>query len=358
MHRTFIRILIWGIFMLVTVGQLAHAQITVTAADAPSTPDVYFEMKNARDVAISPGPGGANQYWDFSTLNVSGTAMWRPVAPETTPFIHRFPTSNLVYKVTEVGNDTITYNYAQKTDSSLTELGQGQKVGDETTMLLVAKRATPKLNLPATYGDVQWASVLEVDSSLGVLDVTIIDSSYSTIDAWGTIKTAFGEFPCLRIRQDHSQIAYTALGAIPIEVNINYFWVTNEKGILMTMTGKNNELNPNYSVAKSVNIMTTYLTVVAEQRQTIVPVEFSLMQNYPNPFNPSTTIRYRLDQAADVKLKIFNLAGQEVGLLVQEQQSPGEYSLEWNAAQLPSGVYFYHLQAGDKKLSRACVLMK
>ncbi|MFZ5519119.1 MAG: T9SS type A sorting domain-containing protein [Candidatus Zhuqueibacterota bacterium] len=358
MHKTIIRILIWGILMLITAGHPANAQITVTASDAPSSPDIYFEMKYAKDVAVSPGLAGANQYWDFSNLNVSGITMWRPVPPETTPFIHRFPSSNLVYKVTETGNDTITYNYAQKTETALTELGQGKKVGDETTLLLVAKRATPKLNLPATYGDMQWASVLEVDSSLGVLDVTIIDSSYNTIDAWGTIKTAFGEFSCLRIRQDHSQIAYTMLGAIPIEVNINYFWVTNEKGILMTMTGKHNELNPNYSVAKSVNIMSTYLTAVDEQPQPTLPAEFSLLQNYPNPFNPSTTIRYRLDQPADVRLKIFNIAGQEVGLLVQEQQVPGDYSLEWNAAHLPSGVYYYHIQAGDKNLSRACVLLK
>lgn len=358
MKTKIITTLVLGIFLTTALAGLTFAQITVIAADAPSSTDIYFEMLNAKNIAVSPGPAGANQYWDFSGLNFTGTAKWRPVAPESTPFIHRFPTSNLVYKVEEVGSDTITYNYAQKTETALTELGQGKKVGNETTLLLVADRATPKLHLPATYGDAQWSSVIEVDSSLGALQVTIVDSSFNTIDAWGTVKTTFGELPCLRIRQDHSQIAYTLLGAIPIEVNINYFWVTNEKGILMTMTGKHNELNPNYSEAKSVNIMSAFLTSVEDRADGVRPTEFVLMQNYPNPFNPGTTIRYQLDQPADVSLKVFNIAGQEVGLLVRARQNPGDYSVDWNASHLPSGVYYYQIQAGEKKQTRKCVLMK
>jgi len=350
--------LIWGIFFSAVLSGLAFAQITVTAADAPSTTDIYFEMNYAKDVDVSPGPTGENQYWDYSSLNFTGTTFWRPVAPESTPFINLFPTSNLVYKVTETGNDTVTYNYAQLSENALTELGRGKKVGDETTELLVADRATPKLNLPATFGDPEWSSVLQVDTTLGALSVTLVDSSYNSIDAWGTLKTSFGEFPCLRIRQDHSQIAYTLLGALPIEVNINYFWVTHEKGILMTMTGYHEETNPNYTRAKSVNVMATFLTSVEDESISMNPTDFALMQNYPNPFNPSTTISYRLDRSADVSLKIFNIAGQEVGLLVQKNQDPGKYWLNWNASHLPSGVYYYQIQAGEKMQTRKCLLMK
>lgn len=358
METKILTTLVLGIVFTLALAGLTFAQITVTAEDAPSTTDIYFEMNYARDVEVSPGPAGENQYWDFSGLNFSGTTFWRPIALEDAPYMNRFPAANIVYKVTETGNDTITYNYAQLTETSLTELGRAKFVGDETTELLVADRATPKLNLPATYGDTEWSSVLQVDTTLGALSVTLVDSSYNIIDAWGTLKTSFGEFPCLRIRQDHSQIAYTLLGALPIEININYFWVTNEKGILMTMTGYHDEMNPNYTQAKSVNVMAAFLTSVDENLNGIRPIEFALKQNYPNPFNPTTTIAYRLNQKAEVSLKVFNIAGQEVGLLVKEQQNPGDYSVDWNASPLPSGIYYYQIKAGEKMQTRKCLLMK
>jgi len=77
-----------------------------------------------------------------------------------------------------------------------------------------------------------------------------------------------------------------------------------------------------------------------------VPTHFSLDQNYPNPFNPSTTIRFDVPKAANVTLKIFNTLGQEVALLVNGGKDAGYYQATWNA-NVPSGVYFYRLQAGE-----------
>jgi len=72
---------------------------------------------------------------------------------------------------------------------------------------------------------------------------------------------------------------------------------------------------------------------------------FSLSQNYPNPFNPSTTIIYSLPTESEVKLKIVNLLGQEVAVLVNEPKHPGQYETKWDAGNLSSGVYFYVLEA-------------
>lgn len=74
---------------------------------------------------------------------------------------------------------------------------------------------------------------------------------------------------------------------------------------------------------------------------------FNLSQNYPNPFNGMTTIRYRLENASQLSLTIYNLAGQEVETLIHQQQLPGEYEVGWDARQAPSGSYIYRLQAKD-----------
>ena len=89
-----------------------------------------------------------------------------------------------------------------------------------------------------------------------------------------------------------------------------------------------------------------------------LPTEFTLSQNHPNPFNPLTTIEYSTPRSGDVSLIIFNLLGEEVAKLVDEAIPPGRHTVFWNASNLPSGIYFYRLQAGDFVLTRKMVLLK
>ena len=88
------------------------------------------------------------------------------------------------------------------------------------------------------------------------------------------------------------------------------------------------------------------------------PNDYLLHQNYPNPFNPTTTIEFDLPKTTEVKLKIFNILGEEVATLVSDRLSVGSYSYEWDASSLASGVYLYRLQAGDYVKTRKMVLMK
>lgn len=95
----------------------------------------------------------------------------------------------------------------------------------------------------------------------------------------------------------------------------------------------------------------------------LLPENFALSQNYPNPFNPSTTISYRLPEAAEVNLTIYNNMGQAVKTLVTGIQSSGERSVTWNAIgdnglRVPSGVYFYTLVAGEFMQTRKMLLIK
>lgn len=78
-----------------------------------------------------------------------------------------------------------------------------------------------------------------------------------------------------------------------------------------------------------------------------IPARFALYQNYPNPFNPSTTIRYDLPTRAHVVLEIYNVLGEEVATLIDEEKEAGGYEATWNAGRFASGVYFYQLRAGE-----------
>jgi hypothetical protein len=89
-----------------------------------------------------------------------------------------------------------------------------------------------------------------------------------------------------------------------------------------------------------------------------IPKSFSLSQNYPNPFNPTTNINYQLPNTGFVKLTVFDALGREVAVLVNEQQTPGTYQIDWDASDYPSGVYFYKITSGDFSENKKMVLIK
>lgn len=88
------------------------------------------------------------------------------------------------------------------------------------------------------------------------------------------------------------------------------------------------------------------------------PLEYTLNQNFPNPFNPTTKISYSIPQASLVVLKVYNLLGQEVATLVNEQKPAGNYEVKFDASSLASGVYVYRLNAGDFTASQKMLLLK
>lgn len=89
------------------------------------------------------------------------------------------------------------------------------------------------------------------------------------------------------------------------------------------------------------------LILSAENTSELIPSEFELKQNYPNPFNPSTLIEYNIPVNSYVTLKIYNLLGKEIVTLVDQNQNSGSYITEFNAANLPGGIYFYTLNASN-----------
>lgn len=90
----------------------------------------------------------------------------------------------------------------------------------------------------------------------------------------------------------------------------------------------------------------------------LIPKQFVLEQNYPNPFNPTTVFRYQLPIASKVTLRIYNVLGQEIVTLVDDWQDAGNRTVEWNASNFSSGVYFYRLHAGSFIQTKKLILMR
>jgi photosystem II stability/assembly factor-like uncharacterized protein len=99
-------------------------------------------------------------------------------------------------------------------------------------------------------------------------------------------------------------------------------------------------------------------TFVEQPRNAEEPSQFVLEQNYPNPFNPSTRISYQLPTQSRVTLKLYNLLVQEVVTLVNEVKQPGTHTVQWDASGVASGVYFYHIKAGDFVATKKLLLLK
>ena len=132
-----------------------------------------------------------------------------------------------------------------------------------------------------------------------------------------------------------------------LTANKNYFWRVRTK--------TNDGSYSFYSGMGKFKIMdgATDVKEVAE-----IPKEFNLDQNYPNPFNPSTNIRFALPADVNVKLDVYNTLGEKVAELVNGPMTAGSYSIAFNAASLPSGIYFYRIEAGSNVAVRKMILMK
>lgn len=98
-------------------------------------------------------------------------------------------------------------------------------------------------------------------------------------------------------------------------------------------------------------------TVVSVNREK-VPEGYSLSQNYPNPFNPSTKINFSIGNSSNVKLTIYNILGQKVATLLNQEMKAGSHSVDFNASRMSSGVYFYGIEAGDVKIHKKMMLLK
>ena len=149
----------------------------------------------------------------------------------------------------------------------------------------------------------------------------------------------------------------------------DYFTDKFMTSYLVDLTGKNVIIQAISSVSsEKVGIYLFKLgevtTGINDRNHSIIPMNFSLSQNYPNPFNPTTIIEYSLPSTSglkdvqNVQLKIYDILGREIKILVNEKQSPGNYKVNFRADNLSSGVYFYKIISGSFTQTKKMLLLQ
>ena len=120
---------------------------------------------------------------------------------------------------------------------------------------------------------------------------------------------------------------------------------------LMEIVKSSSKDSPWYELAESemkiISSKSSLPKISIESNFVEIPDEYELVGNYPNPFNPTTKISYQLPNKAQVTLKIYDLLGREVAILVNEEKQAGKYEVEFDASSLSSGVYLYRISIND-----------
>jgi hypothetical protein len=132
--------------------------------------------------------------------------------------------------------------------------------------------------------------------------------------------------------------------------------LTNSIVYALTVSGTN-LFAGTYGAGLWIRPLSEFLTGVTKEVNAL-PIDYSLSQNYPNPFNPTTVISYSLSSSSNVKLIIYNTLGQSIKTLESGYKPAGNYSINFNASDLPSGIYFYKLEAGQFSQINKMILIK
>jgi hypothetical protein len=144
---------------------------------------------------------------------------------------------------------------------------------------------------------------------------------------------------------DDSTLISTSRAVASLAPGTTYYWRMRAK----YATG--------YSAFSQVRQFSTLSTTSVERSAGGIPTVYALSQNYPNPFNPATTIQFALPKASYVSLKVFDLLGREVSTLLSQELEAGYFTVRWQA-NVPSGIYYYRLQAGEYVETKKMTLMR
>ena len=207
---------------------------------------------------------------------------------------------------------------------------------------------------PLNNGKIQYFPSLEIDDE-GGLNILFYDDRNTTSDStdvflarstdggntWGEFSIKNSRFKPKPILGGASAYQGDHIALLSVGDKLYAFWMADYSGI--------------YQVWLSTidrNILS------AEDNSNPQVKEFALFQNYPNPFNPSTKINFSIEKESFVQLKVYDILGNEVTTLVNEEKHAGTYEIEFTAGELPSGIYFYRLMADKFSETKKLILLK
>lgn len=338
---------------LLILSCTAFAQITITSGDISNV----FALGNSATIhsyegtTFNIGSTGGGNSWDFTGLQSSETFNLLSVNPASTPHIGEFSGANIsTYSQGNYeGNPAEIWSYLAL-NSTLGNMGQAITSSAFPGILITSKNnpASIEMQLPMTYGT-SWPQSYVNTFTIPGLPPNITNVAINVVvDAYGTMTLPGGaNFEALRIRESMS------VGGV---VSVSYsFLAKNGANVTVSAVGE----NPPTSGVIDIDWYdwNTPFTTDVEQISGL-PHDFNLSQNYPNPFNPSTKIEYSITEESFVQLKVYDILGNEVAELVNEEQSAGTYRADFTANNLASGFYVAQLRAGDFSKTIKMTLMK
>ncbi len=300
------------------------AQISITSADINAQYTVGNSFTSKTDTFVTQVDIGqlGSTSWDFSSLipNPAYDFVITVVDPNSTPYIGDFPGSNIATKsqIDFMGSTSNIYSYLSVNGS----FNFHGSVGGIDTILVTttSNPIEPLGTFPFTFGSTidyngEQTTVTEINGVPIFTSMTTVITT-TVVDAFGPMTLPGGRVvDALRIKDDEinimqgpfpfysRDISYTFIAKDGSQVNVPSDTTQAETGVINT-----GSVSWNDALATSVRVEET------------IPNEYSLRQNYPNPFNPSTKIEYTIPSESFVELKVYDILGNEVASLVNEQQ--------------------------------------
>jgi len=336
------------IIISVLLAVNAMGQISITHADyqsAFSMGTVYYSYSTpigGPTLSVFVGEASPTaQAWDFSNYNFEYMAWSQSINPADAPLFNDFPASNIVlYERSWIPDpDTISvWNYKELQADQFLLHG----LSDETSVLLTYDPPAIHAVVPLEYG-ASW--VRERDSTFIMEGFWIISEGQVTVDAFGTMMLPGGAYACLRLTQNHVTETHTPVGTTTTMTRSYHFYSkdvheVNLPTILEDQFGLTTIDIP--SVKFSRREGGTGISDPAGSGSIV------LFPNSPNPFLTSTMLGYRLMKQTDINLKVYDFTGREVAALVNCSQPAGDYFVQFDAQELPAGVYFFGLTAENR----------
>lgn len=337
------------LFVIFISSDLFSQGVTLTSSNNPSVGETQKSV-DCDTTGISQGNAGANQTWNYPSLIRTDSIYISWVAPGSTPYAAQFPTSNIASSI-----DTANYQFFTSSASNLIVNGTGGP-------FLIVPYSDPQtfLQYPFSYNST-FSDNFAASYFASGITVTRTGNTTVTGDAWGTINLPFGSFSnALRVKYIINTKDSSFVG-IPLVVNTSvtsYVWFVPGKKFPVfeitysSISGSFPSSSKIVSYApNNPNIGITNLNLGAAET-------FNLGQNYPNPFNPSTRIKFDIPKSSFVKITVYNELGKEVAELVNQNLQNGTYEVDWNAADFPSGIYYYRLDAQNYTETKKMILLK
>jgi len=349
----------------------ASAQTTISIIQAESMLDRGFtHTPDSVTARLYVGSAGSNTLWDFSNLKANIPIALKPVAVASTPYgfarvgathAHTGQASISYSGISVIATAWRYYTYAKSPGGATATLGTLGDMAAGTVPLFgnglaewVNARPDTMYALPVNYLST-WTSSY-TDTSFLLLGTSYIipvavksHKATYTVDAYGAMKMPGGIIEqALRIKR----VDTMSTGA----VEVRYIFISDRFARVEVTAKDASQAGDTIDVTSP-----TWWNVAIPTDVKIVdsaPVEYRLSQNYPNPFNPTTTIRFGLPERSAVTVKVFNLLGEEVATVVDGIYDAGERAVEFDAANLSSGVYVYRLQAGTFTQTRKMVVLR